>query len=42
MVENIRQSSATTSQAAQVMNSAVTGLSQQIDQLEKEMSGFKI
>jgi methyl-accepting chemotaxis sensory transducer len=42
MVENIRQSSATTSQAAQVMNSAVTGLSHQIDQLEKEMSGFKI
>lgn len=42
MVENIRQSSATTSQAAQVMNSSVTGLSQQIDQLEKEMSGFKI
>ena len=42
MVENIRQSSVTTSQAAQVMNNAVTGLSQQIDQLEKEMSGFKI
>jgi len=42
MVGNIRQSSATTSQAAQVMNSSVTGLSQQIDQLEKEMSGFKI
>lgn len=42
MVENIRKSSATTSQAAQVMNSAVTGLSHQIDQLDKEMSGFKI
>ncbi len=42
IVGNIRQSSATTSQAAQVMNSAVTGLSHQIDQLEKEMSGFKI
>lgn len=42
IVGNIRQSSATTSQAAQVMNNAVTGLSHQIDQLEKEMSGFKI
>ncbi len=42
MTQNIRQSSAATSQAAQVMNSAVTGLSHQIDQLEKEMSGFKI
>jgi len=42
MVENIRQSSVTTSQAAKVMDKAVTGLSQQIDQLEKEMSGFKI
>jgi methyl-accepting chemotaxis protein len=42
MVGNIRQSSATTSQAAQVMNNAVTGLSRQIDQLENEMSGFKI
>jgi methyl-accepting chemotaxis protein len=42
MVEHIRQSSASSSQAAQVMNSAVTGLSRQIDQLENEMSGFKI
>lgn len=40
MVGNIRQSSASTSQAAQVMNSAVTGLSRQIDHLEKEMAGF--
>lgn len=42
MVEHIRQSSVSSSQAAQVMNSAVTGLSRQIDQLENEMSGFKI
>ena len=42
MVGNIRQSSASTSQAYQVMNSAVTGLSHQIDQLEKEMAGFTI
>lgn len=42
MVSNIRQSSASTSQAAQVMNSSVTGLSHQIDQLEKEMAGFTI
>ncbi len=42
MVEHIRQSSASTAQAAQVMNNAVTGLSRQIDQLENEMSGFKI
>lgn len=42
MMGNIRQSSTTTSQAAQVMNSAVTGLSHQIEQLENEMSGFKI
>lgn len=42
MVENIRQASSTTSQAAKVMDKAVTGLSQQIDQLETEMSGFKI
>ena len=42
MVGNIRQSSSATSQAAQVMHSSVTGLSHQIEQLEKEMSGFKI
>ncbi len=42
MAGNIRQSSSTTSHAAQVMNNAVTGLSRQIEQLEKEMSGFKI
>jgi methyl-accepting chemotaxis protein len=42
MVANIRQSSSTTSQAAKVMDKAVTGLSQQIEQLETEMSGFKI
>lgn len=42
MVGNIRQSSASTSQASQVMNSAVTSLSHQIDQLDKEMTGLKL
>lgn len=41
-VNNIRQSSDVSSQAAKVLNSAVTNLSSQIDQLEKEMSGFKL
>jgi len=42
MVDNIRQSSQTSSQAAQVMDGAVAGLSRQIDLLEKEMSGFQL
>lgn len=42
MVDNIRQSSQTSSQAARVMDSAVAGLSRQIDLLEKEMAGFKL
>ncbi len=41
-VNNISQSSSTSSQAAKVLNSAVTNLSSQIEQLDKEMSGFKI
>lgn len=42
MVENVRQSAATSSQAVRVMNGTITGLSRQIDQLEKEMSRFSI
>jgi len=42
MVDNIRQSSQASSQAARVMDSAVAGLSRQIDLLEKEMSGFQL
>lgn len=42
MMTAIRQSSATTSQASQTMQRAVTGLSLQIEQLENEMSGFKL
>ncbi len=42
MVDNIRQSSQSSSQAARVMDSAVAGLSRQIDLLEKEMAGFKL
>ncbi len=42
MVENISDSSSATSQAAKVMDSAVAGLSRQIELLEKEMSGFSV
>ena len=42
LIENIRLASNATSQAARVMNSAVASLARQIDQLEKEMSGFKL
>jgi hypothetical protein len=42
MVENIRNSSSATFQAAKVMDSAVAALSRQIDMLEKEMSGFSV
>ena len=41
-VNNIQASTAANSHAATVMDSAVTGLSRQIDLLEKEMAGFKI
>jgi methyl-accepting chemotaxis protein len=41
-VTNIQTSTAANSHAATVMNSAVTGLSRQIDLLDKEMAGFKI
>lgn len=41
-VINIQTSTNTNSQAAKVMNSSVTGLSRQIDLLDKEMAGFKI
>lgn len=42
MIENIRLASHTTFQAARVMNGAVASLTRQIDQLEKEMSGFTV
>ena len=42
MVDNIRQSSQASSQAARVMDSAVAGLSRQIDLLDKEMAGFQL
>ena len=42
MVDNISASSNATLQAAKVMDSAVAGLSRQIDLLEKEMSGFSV
>jgi len=42
LIENIRLASNATSQAARVMNSAVASLARQIDQLEKEMSGFEL
>jgi methyl-accepting chemotaxis protein len=41
-VGNIQTSTSANSEAATVMEGAVTGLSKQIDLLEKEMSGFKI
>ncbi len=41
-VSNIQLSSATNAEASSVMENSVTGLSRQIDLLEKEMSGFKI
>jgi methyl-accepting chemotaxis protein len=41
-VGNIQSSTSANSEAATVMEGAVTGLSRQIDLLEKEMSGFKI
>jgi len=42
MVDNIRQSSLASSQAARVMDSSVAGLSRQIDLLEKEMAGLRL
>lgn len=41
-VTNIQTSTAANSHAATVMDSAVTGLSRQIELLDKEMAGFKI
>jgi methyl-accepting chemotaxis protein len=41
-VGNIQSSTSANTEAAKVMEGAVTGLSRQIDLLEKEMSGFKI
>jgi methyl-accepting chemotaxis protein len=41
-VDNIQASTSSNSEAVTVMEGAVTGLSKQIDLLEKEMSGFKI
>ena len=41
-VNNIQLSSATTLEASRVMENSVTGLTKQIDLLDKEMSGFKI
>lgn len=41
-VANIQSSTSSNSEAATVLEGAVTGLSRQIDLLEKEMSGFKI
>lgn len=41
-VGNIQSSTAANSHAATVMDSAVTGLSRQIELLEKEMAGFKV
>jgi len=42
MIENIRIASNATFQAARVVNGAVASLARQIDQLEKEMFGFKV
>ena len=41
-VNNIQISTNANSHAAKVMDASVTGLSRQIDLLEKEMTGFKI
>lgn len=41
-VSNIQASTTANSHAAKVMDASVTGLSRQIDLLEKEMTGFKI
>jgi methyl-accepting chemotaxis protein len=41
-VVNIQAATASNSEAATVMESSISGLSRQIDLLEKEMSGFKI
>jgi methyl-accepting chemotaxis protein len=41
-VGNIQTSTASNTEAAIVMESSITGLSKQIDLLDKEMSGFKI
>jgi len=41
-VVNIQTATAANAEAVTVMESAITGLSRQIDLLEKEMSGFKI
>jgi methyl-accepting chemotaxis protein len=41
-VVNIQSATAANSEAVTVMESSITGLSRQIDLLEKEMSGFKI
>jgi len=41
-VGNIQRSTSANSESATVLEGAVTGLSRQIDLLEKEMSGFKI
>jgi len=41
-VVNIQTATATNSEAATVMESSISGLSRQIDLLEKEMSGFRI
>jgi methyl-accepting chemotaxis protein len=41
-VVNIQSATASNSEAATVMESSISGLSRQIDLLEKEMSGFKI
>jgi methyl-accepting chemotaxis protein len=41
-VVNIQTATASNSEAATVMESSISGLSRQIDLLEKEMSGFKI
>ena len=41
-VANIRASTTTNTEAVAVMESSITGLSKQIDLLDKEMSGFKI
>ncbi len=41
-VGNIKSSTSSNSEAATVMESSISGLSKQIDLLEKEMSGFKI
>ncbi|RII26001.1 MAG: methyl-accepting chemotaxis protein [Geobacter sp.] len=41
-VNNIQMSSTTNSEAAKVMENSVTGLSKQIELLDKEMSGFTI